>query len=424
MSIRHEMVTGHWTLLVEDGIQDEDHQLDEVPLQGTATFTPVWPEGMTAGRASDPTRLVSAKPIKALVADGELVSLSGTVSEIGDVPGGPGQELPVWIGDTPLWWRVDFSVHYNGTPVKLPRLLVDATDGPVDLSTLVSASGMPPVDTSEIEGIIATVKSISRDAEKAIRRAEEAAEGADELNRRIEAAVKEAEDFVGQVQGLVDDAEGIRDNAAEIRNEVHGWYEALSADTKLIIDAVNGHLDDLAGDVAADASRAKQEADRAGEAARVEVDRIKGDAPEAFDTLEEIAAWITDAEDAAGGLIRSIAEKADKDHTHDVDDIDGLKALLDEKVTTSNLGTRVYGTNAGGNQAMLSYSSGPNASTLAYRGTGGTLQVGSPTDDAHATTRGWVQSRVDEVAETVPVIVVVDEHPADPDPDTIYLVRE
>ncbi|WP_291479813.1 hypothetical protein [Corynebacterium sp.] len=417
MSIRHEMITGRWSLLIEDSHADDDAYLDEVPLTGKVTFTPVWPEGVVAAPAGgddEPLRLVAAQPVTALVADGILTDLQGR----------EGQPLPVQIGEVELWWRARFDVHYRGIEVPLNPLLVDATEGPVELSTLISAKGYPDDDLSGLEAIRATVRRQAREVADALDLVNRAAASVEDLQKRADEAIQQAEAFVRQVQGLVADAEGIRDNTGEIRDEVHGWYEALSSDTKLIIDAVNGHLDDLAGDVAADASRAKQEADRAGEAARVEVDRIKGDAPDAFDTLEEIAAWITDAEDAAGGLIRSIAEKADKNHSHDVDDIDGLTALLDEKVPTSNLGTRVYGTNAGGNQAMLSYSSGPNASTLAYRGTGGTLQVGSPTDDAHATNRGWVQSRVDEVAETVPIIAVVDEHPADPDPHTIYLVRE
>ncbi|WP_145941761.1 methyl-accepting chemotaxis protein [Corynebacterium glyciniphilum] len=417
MSIRHEMITGRWTLLVEDSHADDDAHLDEVPLTGTVTFTPVWPEGVVAaptGGDDEPLRLVAAQPVTALVADGILTDLQGR----------EGQPLPVQIGEVELWWRARFNVAYEGIEVPLNPLLFDATEGPVELSTLISAKGYPDDDLSGLESIRATVRRQAREVAEALDLVNRAAESVEGLQRRATEAIEQAEAYVRQVKGLVDDAESIRTNTSEIRDEVHGWYEALSTDTKRIIDAVNGHLDGLAGDVTADADRAKREADRAGEAARVEVDRIKGDAPEAYDTLEEIAAWIGDAEDAAGGLIRSIAEKSDKGHGHSISEVDGLQDALDDKLSKASMGTRVYGTNSGGNQTMLSYSSAPNPSTLAYRGTGGTLQVGEPTDDVHATTRGWVEDRVQTVEDSIPTIAVVDEHPADPDDGTIYLVRE
>lgn len=410
MSIRHEMITGRWTLLVEDSHADDDAYLDEVPLTGTVTFTPVWPEGVVAaptGGDDEPLRLVAAQPVTALVADGILTDLQGR----------EGQPLPVQIGEVELWWRARFTVAYEDIEVPLKPLLVDATEGPVELSTLISAKGYPDDDLSGLESIRATVRRQAREVANALDLVNRAAASVEDLQRRASEAINQAEGYVRQVKGLVDDAESIRTNTGEIRDEVHGWYEQLSTDTKVIIDAINGHVDGLAAGVKDDADRAGREADRAGDAARVEVDRIKGDAPEAFDTLEEIAAWISDAEDAAGGLIRSIAEKSDKGHGHKIDDVDGLQDALDDKLPKTSTSTRVYGTNSGGNQTMLSYSNEARPSTIPYRGTGGTLPVGTPTDNAHATTKEYVD-------DVVPVIFVVDEHPDDPDEGTIYLVRE
>ena len=62
------------------------------------------------------------------------------------------------------------------------------------------------------------------------------------------------------------------------------------------------------------------------------------------------------------------------------------------KVTKSGLNTKVYGTDGAGAEANLAYDTAATASTLAYRLTGGVLAVGTPTADAHAATKGYVDS--------------------------------
>jgi len=192
MAIVHHKVTGLLTLFILDQIRDEDHQLDEVNLTGTVTWTPVLPRGLSQAKATGPNRLVSLKPVKSIVSAGDITSLSGTVSEIGDVPGDVGQELPVMIDDTPVWWRASFDVHYESTAVTIPTMLVDATEGDVDITTLVSAGGFPEVPTGDIESVIASVRSMSRAAEDAIRRAEAAADAVGEVDAAAREAVRVA----------------------------------------------------------------------------------------------------------------------------------------------------------------------------------------------------------------------------------------
>ena len=64
------------------------------------------------------------------------------------------------------------------------------------------------------------------------------------------------------------------------------------------------------------------------------------------------------------------------------------------KVDRTSTGTRLYGTNSGGNQAQIQYSNGATANTVAYRGTDGTLPVGEPTSGEHATTKTYVDDAV------------------------------
>lgn len=222
MSIVHHKVTGLLTLFILDQIRDEDHQLDEVNLSGTVTWTSVLPKGLSQAKATGPSRLVSLKPIKSLVSAGQIVSLSGSVSEIGDVPGEVGQELPVMIDDTPVWWQASFDVKYESTEVAIPSMLVDATEGDVDITTLVSAGGFPEVPLDDVEAVIATVRSMSRAAEDAIRRAEAAAELVSEVDESAREAVRVAGQSAADAAGSAGDAE-----AAAVRAEAGGgscWY--------------------------------------------------------------------------------------------------------------------------------------------------------------------------------------------------------
>ena len=88
------------------------------------------------------------------------------------------------------------------------------------------------------------------------------------------------------------------------------------------------------------------------------------------------------------------------------------------KVDTTSTGTRLYGTNAGGSQALLQYASSATANTIPYRTSGGALQVGEPTDSSHATTKDYVDTSIASKLQ------VVDELPSSPDPDVLYLIPE
>ncbi|MGO1827358.1 MAG: hypothetical protein ACTH0J_10555 [Corynebacterium variabile] len=245
-----------------DMIQDEDHRLDEVNLTGTVTWTPVLPKGLSQAKATGPNRLVSLKPIKSLVSAGQIVSLSGTVSEIGDVPGEVGQELPVMIDDTPVWWRASFDVHYESTAVTIPTMLVDATEGDVDITTLVSAGGFPEVPTGDIESVIATVRSMSRATEDAIRRAETAADAVGEVDAAAREAVRVAGESASAAESsaAASEASAVRAEAGAARvGSAEAVLEARDQATAAATTATGA-----ASTATEQADRAKSEADRAG----------------------------------------------------------------------------------------------------------------------------------------------------------------
>lgn len=299
MGITHSRVTGLLTLFIMDMIQDEDHQLDEVNLTGTVTWTPVLPKGVSQAKATGPNRLVSLKPIKSLVSAGQIVSLSGTVSEIGDVPGEVGQELPVMIDDTPVWWRASFDVHYESTAVTIPTMLVDATEGDVDITTLVSAGGFPEVPTGDIESVIATVRSMSRSAEDAIRRAEVAAEAVGE----VDAAAREAVRVAGE-SASVAESSAAASEASAVRSEA-GADRVGSAE--VVLDARDQATSaattatGAATTATTEADRAKSEADRAGS----EADRASEQASAAAGSAEAAHA---DAVATAADRVKTTAD--------------------------------------------------------------------------------------------------------------------
>lgn len=75
-----------------------------------------------------------------------------------------------------------------------------------------------------------------------------------------------------------------------------------------------------------------------------------------------------------------------------------LQTQLDDKVTkNSSAQAKAYGTTSAGVETAWKVSSSASASTLAYRGTNGVLQVGTPTADEHAATKKYVDDLIPTV---------------------------
>ncbi len=384
MAITHSRVTGLLTLFIMDMIQDEDHQLDEVNLTGTVTWTPVLPKGLSQAKATGPSRLVSLKPIKSLVSAGQIVSLSGTVSEIGDVPGEAGQELPVMIDDTPVWWRASFDVHYESTAVTIPTMLVDATEGDVDITTLVSAGGFPEVPTGDIESVIATVRSMSRVAEDAIRRAEAAAEAVGE----VDAAAREAVRVAGESASAAESSAAASE-ASAVRAEA-GADRVGSAEA--VLDAR-----DQATAAATTATGAATTATGAASTATEQADR-------ATDQASAASSSATDA-DASATAAEGYAETTQAD---------AAATASDREVTVQN---REWTASARG-QAQAAQGKAEAAATTA------TDQAGRATTEANRAQAAADSVDTDVIRQEVTdqIAAVVDGAPADL--DTIREVAE
>lgn len=77
-----------------------------------------------------------------------------------------------------------------------------------------------------------------------------------------------------------------------------------------------------------------------------------------------------------------------------------LQTQINDKVDKVTDNWKVYATNGSGNQTSVSYSSNATSNSLAYRSTGGVLTVGTPTADAHAATKKYVDDGLSAKADS------------------------
>lgn len=96
----------------------------------------------------------------------------------------------------------------------------------------------------------------------------------------------------------------------------------------------------------------------------------------------------------ANAIVRRTAEgrvtAALPNSNSDVTNKEYVDNALSGKVDKTSYSNRVYATYADGDPALLSWSSNPNANTVAVRDTNGRLAVGSPADSNHAATKAYV----------------------------------
>lgn len=170
---------------------------------------------------------------------------------------------------------------------------------------------------------------------------------------------------------------------------------------------------DSAATAKQEADRSKSEADRAAQAATDssvkavsdKVNELLAGAPEAYDTLLEIAQELARGQNAEAALTAAIAAKADKVHKHVVDDVEDLRPVVNAVKAATDV-------NTGG--------------SLMKRTLGGAVSVSTPTASTHAATKAYVDGEITKAKASIPQTVpiqVVTALPASPDPNTLYLVK-
>ena len=244
-------------------------------------------------------------------------------------------------------------------------------------------------------------------------------------------AVKEAEKAAGSAAA----AKASETNAASsaAKSATHETNAGASA------TAAASSADDAKGY----AERAEQATDLTGlrnEVTQQISDLVDG-SPADLDTLREIAEYAQANRGVTDQLNAAIGDKADKSHTHDIGDVAGLGDALDGKAdsvhthTTSQvdgLDDALIGKSDEGHKHAISDVTGLQ-DALDSKPTHSTMNSGlnGKADKSHTHTTSQVTGLDDALAATqqaieerTPQVQVVDKLPANPDSNTLYVVRE
>lgn len=325
-------VTGDWRHVVDDGMVDVDALPDEALPTGHVVFTPLSPKVAVAGA---PAVAHTFAEIKALIAGGELTDLQGR----------EGVWLAGDIGGQTVRWRATTHLFFHGVKIAYPVLEFDLT-ADARLTGIIqnSVPGEPPVVIDpRIEALIEDAQQVLTDAQSAIAGLEESEAGASAA--RDEAVASAAAALVSEgkaktsetnAAGSASAASSDRQAAQQARSEAQGFATTASGHADRADTAAESaeQFRDQAGISSSAASTDRQTVEQIRDALQallsdselwtefesaigqldariaVEVNKLKGDAPAAFDTLGEVAAWIADTDDASAAMLQAIAERA------------------------------------------------------------------------------------------------------------------
>lgn len=247
-------------------------------------------------------------------------------------------------------------------------------------------------DVTTLRGEVADDLQSTKDARDAAvaakGEAEAAKAAAEESEGNARASEEAAEESATLADGRATDAESSRSAALTSRNEaVSAKNDAVVAKDGAV--SAQGKASDRASFASTEADRARAEADRARQAAELadgtateavtqRVDELLSGAPEAYDTLKEIADKLAAQDDVDAALVQQIAGKLSK-----VSDA-----------------SKIYGTDGSGNQATYPFApDGATANSVAGRSTSGNIYVAqTPTASGHAASKKYVDDLVASAA--------------------------
>ena len=179
-------------------------------------------------------------------------------------------------------------------------------------------------------------------------------------------AITIVEELWGRIRAHIDDKITAATTASESAEAAKAAAEAAVTEAQGTVANVAAELEELAG-------RAETAATTATTAVAAEVEKLKGDAPEAFDTLGEIAAELAANETERSALTNTIAAKADRVHTH--------TALEISDATTVGRDVLTAESEDAARQAI-----GAGTSSLVLGTTSSTAAAGDHTHSQYATT--------------------------------------
>lgn len=452
MAVTSFRVTGDWRHVIDDGMVDEDALPDESLPTGHVVFTPISPSVAVDGA---PAVAHTLAEVKALISAGEL----------NDLQGREGVYLVGKIGGITVRWRAVTHLYFQGVKVDYPPLVFDLTED-ARLTGLIqnSVPGEPPmVIDPRIEALIEDAQEVLADAQAAIAGLEASEQGAsvardEAVQAALDAAISEgnAEQFAEDAEssavasaGSASAAAGSASTAGSHRTAAEtarGGAEAARTQAESEANRAQSYADDFDLTVSGTSTGApgsnasvtvtgdgpdyslsftvpqgiQGPQGDPGEVTEAMLDaavaNLAGSAPEALDTLQELADVLGGDPDFATTVASQIGERAktadvnaalagksDTGHTHPVGDLNATG--------TATSSTYLRGDGSWATPTNTTYAVPSQAEAEA-----GTATTGRAFSAQRA--------RQSANAAIAAKFQVVSELPASPDPNTIYLVQE
>ena len=344
--------------------------------------------------------------------------------------------------DILLWWDANYQTIFD---VKAHTEVIHGDMESIHASEQAVTQMKADVTTmrEEVASDLQTTKNNKNAAVSAKTAAEEAQVAAETAEAGAEASKDEATTQATNAAtsaGTADD----RANAAKTYMDT-SWDNRVAA-----IEAKNAAIEARTGaetaetnaDASADASEAS--AIRAEEAALLadgtataavtaRVDELLAGAPEAYDTLTEIADKLASQDGVDAALVQQIAGKAPMQHRHPASDIDGLDEAVSSKASKTELASGLDQKSDKGHKHPVEDVTGLgdrlDGFDQAVDGKAPKTHTHSAedvlfpaTDELGETTQVPLLDILTDIVALIPTIEVVAELPASPAEDTIYLV--
>lgn len=375
---------------------DDGTDPDNVAVQGKVTLTPVLSTGAVTMYEDGSLVTVPLQPMEARIQNGKVRYRGAEGIRV--VAGGQGMNPKTIV------YKATFTeMQAGGWSFKLPAIQFEAVPGgEVDLTLVAPVSNAPdgvvrgPAGTSIsdvlVEGTDLVVMVTDESGTRELSRlplddvvAAEAQAAAQSVKDELAAELGDASESASKAKAEADRATEQASASSGSADAAHADAVATAADrVKTTADATATAADRVktgqdrtatgqarsqtwesadkaaasASTATTEADRATTEADRAGsEADRAEtaadladgaavqavterVDTLLAGAPDAYDTLSEIAEKLAGQDDVASAMTAQIGQKADKSHTHTILQVDGLQPALADKADTASMNAR------------------------------------------------------------------------------------
>lgn len=260
--------------------------------------------------------------------------------------GAPVQSVPILVADTGEMSLQDAVKAAEAVSVGDRRVLEELAASAVraveaEKSATASALALQKAQ----EATARDAKAAALSAEAAKRSEESASESASEASRSVEtvrSSAEVAQQHASEAQEAKERAEAAADRVGSAEQVLSARDEATQSAASASKDAGNAAESARGAASSAEAAaKSASEADTTAVAASVRaveerVSKLLEGAPEAYDTLQEVAAKLSEQDDVASLLMSQLAGKAEKKHEHTLQDVKGLDAALSEKANKTH----------------------------------------------------------------------------------------